>query len=52
MDKTASENQSTFPKYECELCGLRVVEITRWKKGECPEQLQHQFIPVKKVSMF
>jgi len=30
--------------YICELCDLQVVEIPRFKKGECPGYLSHQFV--------
>ena len=33
--------------YKCEGCGLEVEEIPKFKKKECPEDIQHFFRKVK-----
>jgi len=30
--------------YKCSACGLEVEEIPRFKKNECPQDIQHYFI--------
>jgi len=33
--------------FKCELCGLEVEQIPRWRKSECPvDEYQHHFIEV------
>ena len=29
--------------FKCECCGKKVGKITPFKKGECPQNIQHEF---------
>ena len=35
-------------KYKCSECGLEVDKIPKFKKGECPEGIQHYFKKIEK----
>lgn len=47
MPKEPAPPYSEVTAWRCELCGLTVREMVRFRRGECPENLQHQFVPVE-----
>ena len=39
--------EEKMKNYKCECCGLEVDEIPKFKKNECPNDIQHYFFPFK-----
>lgn len=52
-ERRAGSEKSEELVLRCRNCGLEVTTIPKWKDGECPPQLQHEFraIPRGGVTM-